>query len=205
MVTFCTHGACTHFGLAKETTGSSVHTRRACTLHYMSPEMLYNQDYDKPHDVWSMGVVFVEMTTGELTFLGADARELRENIRHLFSFKPVKEHMNGNGDPIPVSRNDMQSICQGELDKLAVVNHWFLRRDAGNAADRVINTIATSTLTLEPSRRITASVLRNLACSLDTLFPSASRIGATAESREMRPAVQAGLCRGCCSRGSQRR
>jgi len=50
------------------------------TLHYMAPEMLSEDEYDKRVDIWAMGILLYEMLVGELPFYGADDSELEAQI-----------------------------------------------------------------------------------------------------------------------------
>lgn len=40
----------------------------AGTIEYFSPEIMFNQDYDEKIDIWSIGILMVELLTGELPF-----------------------------------------------------------------------------------------------------------------------------------------
>ena len=83
------------FGLAKitrpegEAAGSdvstSIHTAEGVvmgTLRYMSPEQVLGKKLDARTDLFSLGVVLYEMTTGRLPFSGSNASEVTDQILH---------------------------------------------------------------------------------------------------------------------------
>jgi serine/threonine protein kinase len=84
------------FGLAKITrpegqavgndVSTSLHTsegRIMGTLGYMSPEQVLGKDLDARTDLFSLGVVLYEMTTGRQPFSGSQANEVMDRILHV--------------------------------------------------------------------------------------------------------------------------
>jgi hypothetical protein len=99
------------FGLAKVSGGSSL-TKSQTTLGtaaYMSPEQAQGEEVDSRTDLWSLGVVFYEILTGELPFRGD--RDL--SIIHSIIYeepKPIKLHK----PPVP---EELQQVVARALRK----------------------------------------------------------------------------------------
>jgi serine/threonine protein kinase len=71
------------FGMSRQL--SALTTRAftfAGTLIYMPPEMLQQKGYDYSVDVWSCGIVLLEMIsgTGDFVFTGFNEKEILEDI-----------------------------------------------------------------------------------------------------------------------------
>ena len=81
------------FGLAKrmrleqEITG---HGEIFGTPYYMSPEQGHAEDVDERSDIYSLGIIFYEMLTGEKPFVGADAMSII--VKHTKAPVPVLPH-----------------------------------------------------------------------------------------------------------------
>lgn len=62
----------TDFGLARTRVGVEAHmTEYVVTRYYRAPELLVNnQDYSTAVDVWSLGLIYLELVTGEIILRG---------------------------------------------------------------------------------------------------------------------------------------
>ena len=72
------------FGLAKLTGKDQIaaEPELAGTAYYMSPEQAVCKEIDQRSDLWSLGVVFYEMLTGRLPFLGKNVKKVLKAILH---------------------------------------------------------------------------------------------------------------------------
>jgi eukaryotic-like serine/threonine-protein kinase len=70
------------FGIAKDLNASLALTRQGAyigTTGYSAPEQIRGEPIDGRADIFSLGVIFYEIVTGEVPFKGRDTREILEN------------------------------------------------------------------------------------------------------------------------------
>ncbi len=100
------------FGLAKVFGGSLI-TREATTMGtvaYMSPEQAKGEVIDHRTDIWSLGVVFYEMITGQLPFKGEYDQSMIHSI------------LNNEPQPIAKIRKDLTSGLEQVIYKALAKN-----------------------------------------------------------------------------------
>lgn len=100
------------FGLAK-LSGQSIMTKIGTTVGttaYMSPEQTKGEEVDQRADIWSLGVVFYEMLTGELPFKGDYDQAI---IYSIINDEP--ELINKKRKDIPLK---IENVCIKALNKI---------------------------------------------------------------------------------------
>lgn len=69
------------FGFAKRFSGKSHKTRTNCgTPAYIAPEILKALSYSYEVDVWSFGVLMVEILSGQSPFEGEDTLQIMDKV-----------------------------------------------------------------------------------------------------------------------------
>jgi serine/threonine protein kinase len=73
----------TDFGIAKAASKATITDKGALRgkLLYMSPEQAWGKAMDRRSDIFSLGIVFYEMLTGQKPFLGASEMSILETVR----------------------------------------------------------------------------------------------------------------------------
>jgi len=100
------HVKVTDFGIAKAISSSRTKTGVILgTPNYMSPEQIMGQKIDYRSDIFSLGVLFFQLITGELPFHGENLSGL------LYKITQVKHPSPRNYDP------KIPKICEKILDK----------------------------------------------------------------------------------------
>jgi len=119
----------TDFGIAKAISSSRTKTGVILgTPNYMSPEQIMGQKIDLRSDIFSLGVLFYQLITGELPFHGDNLSGL------LYQITQIKH-------PSPRSYNPkIPGICEQILDKALAKDPNKRFRNAGEMA-RVINSL----------------------------------------------------------------
>jgi eukaryotic-like serine/threonine-protein kinase len=117
----------TDFGIAKAISSSRTKTGVILgTPNYMSPEQIMGQKIDARSDIFSLGVLFYQLITGELPFHGDNLSGL------LYQITQIKH-------PSPRSYNPkIPSICEQILDKALAKDPSKRFKSAGEMA-KVIN------------------------------------------------------------------
>ena len=117
----------TDFALAKAL--SSFRTRAGVILgtpDYMSPEQIMGQKIDSRSDIFSLGVLFYQLLTGELPFHGKNLKSL------LYQITQVKH-------PSPLRYNNkIPRVCEQIIDKALAKDRAGRFRSAGDMAKVIV-------------------------------------------------------------------
>jgi len=103
------------FGLAK-LKGVSQLTKESSTMgttHYLSPEQTMGKEVDFRTDIWSMGVILYEMTTGQLPFQGEYEAAI---IYEILNVEPRSVQQFRPDIPVPLI-NLISQLLQKDPDK----------------------------------------------------------------------------------------
>ena len=73
----------TDFGWSNYIFNGIKRTTLCGTPVYMAPEIIREQPHDEKVDIWCIGVLLFELTTGSLPFQGATVEDLKKNILNL--------------------------------------------------------------------------------------------------------------------------
>ena len=123
------------------------------TVHYMSPEQALGRDVDGRSDIFSLGVVLYELTTGRLPFSGGSPTEAIERIRHAQPDAIARFNYDAPPELERIIRRclekDPEDRYQTAKDLLIELKH--LKRDSESGA-----VVATAP---PPARRLPSSVL----------------------------------------------
>ncbi len=114
------------YGLAKLITPGQVteHSESIGTCHYMAPEVASGK-YDKPIDIYSMGIILFEMITGRVPFEGESVGEIL--MKHLTSRADV------SALPAPYQSIVARALAKDPKARPAHVYHLLSPEDAPKA------------------------------------------------------------------------
>ena len=130
----------TDFGIAKAISSSRTKTGVILgTPNYMSPEQIMGQKINQQSDIFSLGILFFQLLTGELPFQGDNLSRL------LYQITQVKHPSVQTYDP------KIPKICDQILDK-ALAKKPSDRFKSAAEMERVIRLLASRIDTLEKKR-----------------------------------------------------
>ncbi len=120
----------TDFGIAKAISSSKTKTGVILgTPNYMSPEQIMGQKIDSKSDIFSLGVLFYQLLTGELPFHGDNLSGL------LYQITQVKH------SPLRSYNKNIPKVCEQIIDK-ALMKDPAKRFKTANDMARVIRALA---------------------------------------------------------------
>jgi non-specific serine/threonine protein kinase len=140
------------------------------TMQYMSPEQVLGREVDHRSDLFSLGVVLYEMTTGRLPFSGASVSETMDRILHSQPDAIARFNYNVPAELERIVRKclekDRERRCQSARELLVDLRN--LKRDSDSGADAIIGEgREVRHRLLTPSRLLLISVL--VMCVVATL------------------------------------
>ena len=140
------------FGISKELGSSTAMSNTAVgTFKYMSPERLLGQSYDKFGDIWSVGIMLIELWTKRYPFEDCASTPI-DLLAELETFQPEDYVQGGYFPPLmadvivamlandPGDRQDSSSLMSFE---------WFTQFGLDNLA--VAQGVRISKLSISPS------------------------------------------------------
>jgi serine/threonine protein kinase len=100
----------TDFGTAKILQyGAAQQTAAMGTPAYMSPEQIKGKAVDGRTDIFSLGVMLYEMTTGQKPFSGQDIATI---LYHILNEEPVPPHQRNPAIPLGVSSTILKALAK---------------------------------------------------------------------------------------------
>lgn len=69
------------FGWSDKQTQAMQRQTFCGTLHYMAPEIIRQEEYSFPVDIWALGILLYEMTHGKTPFQNSNRNVLKENVQ----------------------------------------------------------------------------------------------------------------------------
>lgn len=123
--------------LSREVHQNSNTTVLEGTLAYISPEQTgrMNRDLDYRTDLYSLGITFYEMLTGELPFNSTDPLEL---IHSHIAVTPVAPHQLNNQIPLVLSSMVMKLLAKNAEDRYQ--SAFGVKADLGNCLNQLQTT-----------------------------------------------------------------
>src|SRR6266849_5403338 len=100
----------TDFGTAKILQyGAAQQTSAMGTPAYMSPEQIKGKSFDGRTDIFSLGVMLYELTTGQKPFRGQDVATI---FYHILNEEPVPPHQRNPAIPLGVSSTILKALAK---------------------------------------------------------------------------------------------
>jgi serine/threonine protein kinase len=101
------------------------------TPYWMSPEVIRGQNYDTKVDVWSLGIMMMEMAEGEPPYMEFPP------LRALFlittkGVPPLKEPSRWSSDLRDFLEHCLEKVPEQRSDSVALLQHPFLRRSCSS-------------------------------------------------------------------------
>jgi serine/threonine-protein kinase len=138
------------FGLSKLLSASGLNLTMPGTIMgtvgYMPPEQVTTQPIDVRSDIYSTGVVFYQLLTGQLPFDGATAMEVL--VKHAYAPLPSPREINPT-IPVPLEQVVLRAMAKSPADRYQTAT--AMADDLRRVADRAAAADASSARTISLS------------------------------------------------------
>ena len=101
---------------------------------YLSPEMVNETGHDEKNDIWGIGVLLFELTTGKVPFEGNDVDEVRNNIINY----NIKYPSDINPDAKDLICKILKENPNERLSLEQIITHNFIKKYFPNAINELI-------------------------------------------------------------------
>ncbi|OHT15828.1 CAMK family protein kinase [Tritrichomonas foetus] len=125
------------FGISREVSEDSLATTIIGTPYFMAPEIISQQPYSYPADIWAAGCILFELMTGEHAFNGKSRDELFSNIKYGKTPKLPKRFSKGITDLLlkMISKNPARRPTAQEILKMPIIQRELSRLEYKMKAD----------------------------------------------------------------------
>jgi len=140
------------FGLAKlgDSTKITKSGMAMGTPAYMSPEQVKGTQVDHRSDIWSLGIIFYELLTGQLPFRGENELSMLYNI---VNEEPPPASQFNPEIPSQIDKIIHHSIVKNTSERYASINEFIEDlKQVQAAGSELINADKSTTITLDPDQ-----------------------------------------------------
>ncbi|KAK3358734.1 kinase-like domain-containing protein, partial [Lasiosphaeria hispida] len=101
------------YNWAHSASGNTRHINTPVTREFMAPEIAKNEERGEPSDMWSLGAIYLEMTT---TLLGRSVAQLKQHVRKYSQEHKTTSHYHDNLPALSEWLKKLSSVETGGHD-----------------------------------------------------------------------------------------